>query len=147
MTRRLLVAAAVAALAVAGCGSSSTSSTPSTSATTPSTPPATASTPAAAPATSSASTVAIAANPSGMLMFNTDSLTAKAGKVTIEFTNHAPLGHNFTLASPSGAVLGATPTFSGGTKSFTVTLKAGKYTYYCSVPGHRAAGMQGTLTV
>jgi uncharacterized cupredoxin-like copper-binding protein len=44
-------------------------------------------------------------------------------------------------------VVGATPTFMGGTKTLKLTLKAGTYTYYCSVPGHRAAGMQGTLTV
>ena len=35
----------------------------------------------------------------------------------------------------------------GGTKTLTMTLAPGTYTYYCSVPGHRQAGMQGTLTV
>ena len=48
-------------------------------------------------------------------------------------------------ATTSGAV--GSYTFDGGTKSFSATLKAGTYTYYCSVPGHRQAGMQGTLTV
>jgi uncharacterized cupredoxin-like copper-binding protein len=41
-----------------------------------------------------------------------------------------------------------TPTFQGGgTKNLALTLTAGSYTYYCTVPGHRDAGMQGTLTV
>ena len=43
--------------------------------------------------------------------------------------------------------LAATPTFAGGMKVLTVTLSPGTYVFYCSVPGHRAAGMQGTLTV
>ena len=51
------------------------------------------------------------------------------------------------LTNSKGKTVGKTPIFSGGKKSFDVTLTAGKYTYYCSVPGHRAAGMQGTLTV
>ena len=81
-------------------------------------------------------------------MFNTKTLAAKAGNVTITFTNLSPEGHNFTLAQgTAGKVLGATPTFTGGSKTLTVRLKAGTYTYYCSVPGHRQAGMQGTLTV
>ena len=77
------------------------------------------------------------------------SLTAKAGKVTVKFTNASSLPHNFTLQQGTGgAVVGATPTFSGGgTKTVSVTLKPGTYTFYCSVDGHRAAGMQGTLTV
>jgi plastocyanin len=76
------------------------------------------------------------------------SLTAKAGKVTVKFTNASSLPHNFTISSSGGATVGATPTFSGGgTKTVTVTLKPGTYTFYCSVDGHRAAGMQGTLTV
>jgi uncharacterized cupredoxin-like copper-binding protein len=150
MTRVLLAAAALAALAVAGCGSSSSTSTTSSKTSSPpasSTPAPVSSTPAPAPVSSRGSTISIAANPSGMLMFTTSSLSAKAGKVTIDFTNSSPLAHNFTLASSSGTVLGATPTFKGGTKTLTVDLKAGTYTYYCSVPGHRAAGMQGTLKV
>jgi plastocyanin len=59
----------------------------------------------------------------------------------------APLEHDVTVASSAGAVEGATPKFSGETKSLTLNLKAGTYTFYCSVPGHRQAGMQGTLTV
>jgi len=67
--------------------------------------------------------------------------------VTIEFTNMASLEHNVTVESAAGAKLGATPTFSGGTKSLTLILKAGTYSFFCTVPGHRQAGMQGTLTV
>jgi plastocyanin len=61
-------------------------------------------------------------------------------------TNMSPLEHNVTVAQGS-TVLGATPTFQGGSKTLTLNLKAGTYTFYCSVPGHRQAGMEGTLTV
>ncbi len=132
---------------LAGCGSSS-SSTSSSASTPASTTPATTSTPAATTGgTSAASTLSLAANPEGQLSFNTKTLTAKAGAVTINFTNAAPLAHNVTVASSSGSVLGATPTFQGGSKTLSVNLKPGTYTFYCSVPGHRQAGMEGTLTV
>lgn len=82
------------------------------------------------------------------MKFTKTSLTAKAGKVTISFTNMSPLMHNMTIQQgTNGPVVGATPTFQGGTKTLSLTLKPGTYTFYCSVPGHRAAGMQGTLTV
>src|SRR5262249_54817063 len=48
----------------------------------------------------------LAANPSGMLMFSTRSLSARAGRVRIAFTNMAPLAHNLTVATASGAVIG-----------------------------------------
>ncbi|HWF54130.1 MAG TPA: PQQ-binding-like beta-propeller repeat protein [Solirubrobacteraceae bacterium] len=92
-------------------------------------------------------TINLAANPSGMLMFTQKAITASAGKVTINFTNQSPLGHDVVLINSSNKIVGQTPIFDHGTKSFTVTLTAGSYTYYCSVPGHREAGMQGTLTV
>lgn len=56
--------------------------------------------------------------------------------------------HNVTIQQgTSGRVLGRTPTFNGGTKTLTVALKPGKYTFLCSVIGHRMAGMHGTLTI
>jgi plastocyanin len=110
-------------------------------------PPAKAGTPSSSPAAGSAtSLLKLAANPSGQLSYDTKQLSAKAGTVTIEMTNMSPLEHNVTVASGS-SVLGATPTFSGGSRKLTLSLKPGTYTFYCSVPGHRQAGMEGTLSV
>jgi uncharacterized cupredoxin-like copper-binding protein len=140
----------VSLLALAGCGSSSkSSSTSSTPAATTSSSSST-STPASAPAKGAAAggqSLSLAANPEGQLKFNTTALSAKAGKVTIAFSNAASLEHNLTIASSSGTVIGATPTFTGGSKTLSVELKPGTYKFYCSVPGHRQAGMEGTLTV
>jgi len=55
--------------------------------------------------------------------------------------------HNVTVESSSGATLGHTETFAGGTKTLALSLKAGTYKFFCSVPGHRMAGMEGTLTI
>ena len=86
------------------------------------------------------------ANPAGQLSYNTKKLSAKAGTVTIMMANVSPVEHNVTVAEGS-KVLGATPTFTGGKRMLKLTLKPGTYTFYCSVPGHRQAGMEGTLTV
>jgi plastocyanin len=138
---------AVVLFALAACGSSSSKSTsPAAAPTTTAASPATSSTPAPA-STAGAQKLSLEANPEGQLKYNKTSLTAKAGAVSIDFTNMAPLSHNVTVASASGAVLGALPTFTGGTKTLSLTLKAGTYKFYCTVPGHRAAGMEGTLTV
>jgi plastocyanin len=88
----------------------------------------------------------LAANPEGQLSYNTKQLSALAGPVAITMTNMSPLEHNVTVARGS-TVLGATPTFKGGAKTLTLNLKPGTYTFYCSVPGHRQAGMEGTLTI
>jgi plastocyanin len=103
---------------------------------------------AAAPAKAPAGTVDLAADANGQLMFDTNKLSVapKAGKVTIVFTNASPLPHNVAVEQGT-KMLGSTPTFSGGSKTLVLTLKPGTYTYFCSVPGHRQAGMQGTLTV
>jgi uncharacterized cupredoxin-like copper-binding protein len=140
-TTFLAIGAAIVALVLSACGGSSSSSTSAS--------PAASSTPAtsSAPPSQIAGALTIAADPSGQLKFTKSSLTAKAGKVTIRFTNNAPLAHNLTIASRSGTVFGATPTFQGGTKTLTLNLKPGTYTFYCSVPGHRDGGMQGTLMV
>jgi plastocyanin len=102
----------------------------------------------AAPAqTAAAGTLKIAADPSGGLKFDVSSLTAKAGKVTIDFTNKAPLPHNVKIEGPGGKKLGGTSTISGSSTKATVDLRPGTYTFYCSVDAHRQAGMQGKLTV
>ncbi len=112
-------------------------------------PKATTGTPAppSSPAKSAAgSTLKLAANPAGQLAYTTKQLSAKAGKVTIDFTNSSPIEHDVAIAQGS-TVVGQTPVFTGGSKTVTVNLKPGTYTFYCTVPGHRAAGMEGTLTV
>ena len=88
----------------------------------------------------------LAADPSGQLRYNRKALKGSAGKVTIDFTNASAVGHDVTIAQG--------PTKIGGTKvimkakaSVTVDLKPGKYVFYCSVPGHRQGGMQGTLAI
>lgn len=150
----LATAAATAAL-LAGCGSSNSTTTGTTASTGAASAPSTtsstsssaaSSTPAPAPS-GSGKPLSLAANAKGEFKYEPSSLTAKAGSVSIDFTNASPLEHDLTIASSSGTVAGATPIFQGGSKTLTVSLKAGTYKFYCTVPGHRAAGMEGTLTV
>lgn len=115
--------------------------------TTSSTPTATTGTPAppSSPA-AKATKVALAADPGGQLAYDTRTLTAKAGTVSIVMANSSPVEHDVAIAEGS-KVLGQTPTFVGGSKTLTLQLKPGTYTFYCTVPGHRQAGMEGKLTV
>jgi glucose/arabinose dehydrogenase len=98
---------------------------------------------ATGPATSSAK---IEANPTGELMYVQKSITLKAGASTIEFVNKSPLGHD-VVVEQNGKTLGETPIVTGGTAKLSLNLKPGTYKFYCSVPGHRMAGMEGTITV
>lgn len=94
-----------------------------------------------------ASTLEFEADPNGQLAFTTSEATAEAGEVTIEFNNPQALPHDVKIESSNGDEIGGTETVSDGSNSATVNLKPGTYTFYCSVPGHREAGMEGTLTV
>ncbi len=144
-----LLALPAALLVLAGCGSSSSgsSSSASTAAEAPTTSSASTSTAAPASQSGGSEKISLEANPEGQLAYNTKSLSAKAGKVSIDFTNNSPLPHNVTIESSGGKQVGATPTFAGGSKTVSVSLKPGTYKFFCSVPGHRQAGMEGTLTV
>jgi len=93
------------------------------------------------------STVEVEADPSGNLAFTSEEITAKAGKDTIKFTNESPVPHDVVIEDENGKELGGTEITSEGTETAEVELKPGTYTYFCSVPGHRQAGMEGTLTV
>ena len=81
------------------------------------------------------------------LKYNVTKLKATAGTVTISMTNPSAIfKHNVAIkgkgVAKKGAVVG-----KGGTSKLVVALKPGTYVFYCSVPGHAAAGMKGTLTV
>jgi plastocyanin len=94
-------------------------------------------------------TLDIAASPS-QLAFNTKSLSSKPGKVTINFTNPAPIQHDVAVEKGktiTGAILGKSNLISQSKTSVSVDLAPGTYTFLCTVPGHAQAGMQGTLTV
>jgi len=75
--------------------------------------------------------------------FAPTALTAVPGSTTIRFTNKGAMEHDFTIKA-LGVKLTAQP---GKTAETTVTLTSGTYKTYCSVPGHRQSGMQGTLAV
>ena len=133
--RRMVCAVALAAVWAAGCGGSGNGQASATP-----TPTATAT--AAAASSGGGSTLTIAADPTGALKFDKTKLTAKAGKITIDFDNPSAVPHAFEVAGKS------TSTITKGTAPpLTVTLKPGSYEFVCPVDGHAAAGMKGTLTV
>jgi uncharacterized cupredoxin-like copper-binding protein len=142
--RRIYIAfSLVAALVAAGCGSSSNSNSTSSSA------PATTSTPTTNTTPSSGGggeKLSLSADPSGALKFNKSSLSAKTGKVTITMSNPSSVPHGVSVQG-SGVDVEGKVVQQGGTSTITATLKPGKYTFFCPVPGHRQAGMQGPLTV
>ena len=91
------------------------------------------------------SIVHLTAKKSG-LAYNTKRVTAKAGRIKLVFTNLSPLKHNVRL-EVGEKEFGGTKTIGTGATTVYVTLKAGKYHFYCSVKGHEDAGMSGYLTV
>jgi plastocyanin len=137
--KRLLILGVVALVALAGCGGSSNSSSSSSAASSTST-----STSTAASGGGGGTQLALAADPQ-QLKFDKKLLSAKSGKVTITMTNPSPLQHDIAIkggVNAQGSVVG-----QGGKSVVTINLKPGKYTFYCSVDGHEAAGMNGELDV
>jgi len=100
----------------------------------------------AAPRAAGGAPLALAADPGGALKYDKKTLSAKAGKVTIDFTNASQIGHDVTIAKGPTKLAG-TKVITNSKATLSVPLKPGQYVFYCSVPGHRQAGMQGTLTV
>jgi plastocyanin len=92
-------------------------------------------------------TISLSADPSGAFAYEQTSLKAQAGNDTIDFDNPAPLGHDVCVEDSSGNEVGCSDVVTDDKTSLTVNLEPGTYTYFCSVDGHRAGGMEGTLTV
>lgn len=104
----------------------------------------------ALPAVSSASTrttsVVRLSSPVSGLRYDQKTVRAPHGRIKIVFVNRSTLKHNVNVEQGEHE-LGKSKTIGRGTTTMYVTLKAGKYNFYCSVPGHEDAGMHGTLIV
>jgi plastocyanin len=108
-------------------------------------PPAGEPAPPPPPAAAQETTLENPADPS-QLRFSKETLEAAAGAITLVMENPSPLEHNIAVrgegVDEQGEVVG-----QGEESRVTVELEAGEYEFYCSVPGHDEAGMNGTLTV
>jgi plastocyanin len=93
-----------------------------------------------------AQTLKLSADPGGALKFDKSTLTAKAGKVTIDLDNPSSLPHAVEIEG-NGIEESSDTIDQGETTKVTATVKAGEYEYYCPVGNHKQAGMEGTLTV
>ena len=137
--RWMTLLAVTAVLALAGCGSSGSKSSDSSSSSSSSNSNSSAS------SSGGGETLKLAADKSA-LKFDKTSLTAKAGKVTLEMENPSQLPHAIAIKGNGVDVDGKT--VGKGEKSVaSADLKPGTYEFYCPVPGHKEAGMKGTLTV
>jgi plastocyanin len=95
------------------------------------------------PAVEKNGTLQIDADPNGQLAFVTNAATGTPGEITVKMANKSGTPHDIVIdGKGKGEVVR-----NGGTSQFKADFAAGSYTFYCSVPGHRAAGMQGKLTV
>jgi len=88
---------------------------------------------------STATTVTVTATE---FKFKLSKLTVPHGSVTFTVVNKGKVAHDFKIAGKKTALIKP-----GKSAKLTVTLKAGKSPYLCTVPGHAAAGMKGTLRV
>jgi plastocyanin len=142
--------AAMASLALLACGGGGSSSTTSSSTTEAGGGGETTSTAASGGGGGGAasSTIKLAADPS-QIAFDTKSLSAKAGDVTIDFDNpNKALGHDVCVEAEGDEELGCSKVVTGSSATLDMKdVKPGTYTFYCSVDSHKEAGMEGTLTV
>jgi plastocyanin len=95
------------------------------------------------PAVEKDGTLQIDADPNGQLAYVTNRAQAKPGQIAVKMANKSGTPHDIVIdGKGKGEVVD-----NGGTSEFDADFQAGTYTYYCSVQGHRQAGMQGRLTV
>ena len=94
-----------------------------------------------APAKPAATTVPVSEVEFKITLASTD---LKAGEITFEVKNDGKIPHDLAIKGTSDKTK-LIP--AGGTAELKVTLKAGKYELYCTVPGHEAAGMKLNITV
>ena len=138
--RTVSILVAVLALVLAGCGSDNKNAGSNSSGST-----STNSTSSSSSGGGGGEQLALAAPADGSLKFDKTTLTAKAGKVTINLDNPSSTPH--AIEVEGNGVEQKSDQITNGKTSVTADLKAGTYEFYCPVPGHKEAGMKGTLTV
>jgi plastocyanin len=129
MTRAAVAAIALACLVLAGCGGGGgTGASDSVTVT--------------APAGGGTPSVTIEAHD---VFFTPKQVKAPAGKLKIDYVEKGSQQHTLAIDGVKGFKLEVGP----GSKSAsgTVDLKPGEYSFYCTIPGHRAQGMSGTFTI
>jgi plastocyanin len=141
-----LLVLALASVALVACGSSSSSSS-STTATATTSESGTAAGGGEKAGGGGSQALKVEADQNGQLAYTQKTLSAKAGNVTVDFSNPQALSHDVAIEDSSGKTVGQTELVAEGSTSTAVNLKPGTYHYFCTVPGHREAGMEGTLTV
>ncbi len=87
-------------------------------------------------------TVAVTAGKPGVFSFTLSKKTIPKGTGVFKVTNKGKIDHDFKIAGKKTKVLAG-----GRTATLKLTLKAGKYPYLCTLPGHAALGMKGVLVV
>ncbi|HEV7810525.1 MAG TPA: cupredoxin domain-containing protein [Candidatus Limnocylindrales bacterium] len=139
-----LTAAALLVLAVAACGSRAAASTPASTQGASSA----SSAPAASPTAGESTTTNATSITERDFKFDTPDVTVARSAVSLAVTNAGPTIHDLTIRDASGKVLGETEDLkAGASETLTLTLPAGKYVIFCSLPGHESLGLKGTLTV
>lgn len=98
------------------------------------------------PAVEKGGKLQIDADPNGQLKFLASSASATAGQLTINMKNASTVPHDIAIKG-NGVTEAGKIVSNGGTSTVSTSLKPGTYTFYCTVDGHEAAGMKGTLTV
>jgi plastocyanin len=91
-------------------------------------------------------TLKVSSPADGSTVFEPSKLTAKAGSVTIDYDNPSPVDHSIAIEG-GGETLDESEIAADTTLTASADLEPGRFVYYCTVPGHREAGMVGTLTV
>jgi plastocyanin len=138
--RRTLIALALATAVFAGCGGDDNEEPAATPA------PTQEATQEPAGGGGGGETLKFSAPADGSLKFDQGDVTAKAGKVTVDFANPSSVPHAVEIEGNGVEEVSETVT-SSDAPPITVDLQPGTYEYYCPVGGHEAAGMKGTLTV
>jgi len=90
--------------------------------------------------------VEIPADPGGALAYTFADAESPPGQLEVDSPNESSVDHNIAIEG-NGVDEAGEVVSNGGVSKVNVDLKAGEYQFFCTVTGHRAAGMEGTLTV